>query len=116
MPEPSKPKPKPYKPKPKLYKWLPLPPNFCPVDATIDEVASFRRESRWTVHAKLRDGRYEGYHDGRIHKVFFSSVLRDREKTIAEAGSGKKPAAKQPVGRPKRKVKPEQEPSTVSAE
>jgi hypothetical protein len=94
------------KPKP-LYRFMPLPPNFNPVDATIDEVASFRRESRWTVHAKLRDGRYEGYLDGRIHKVIFASVVADRERTIAEAGDKKKPVVKRPVGRPKKPTKPE---------
>jgi hypothetical protein len=111
MPKPKSKKPeepdKPEKPKP-LYKFLPLPPGFNPVDATIDEVASFRRESRWTVHVKLKDGRYKGYLDGRIHKVIFASVLADRDRTIAEAGSKMKPAVKQPVGRPKRKAKPEQ--------
>ena len=99
MPQPKKPK--------KLYRFMPLPPDFHPVDATVDEVASFRREGRWTVHQKVRDGRYQSYLDGRIRKIIFASVLADRERTIAEAGSRKKPAVKQPVGRPKRKVKPE---------
>jgi hypothetical protein len=103
--KPEKPE-KPKKPKP-LYKFMPLPPGFNPVDATIDEVASFRRESRWTVHVKLKDGRYEGYLDGRIHKVIFASVLADRARTIAATSGKFKPPVKQPVGRPKRKVKPE---------
>jgi hypothetical protein len=41
------------------YKFLPLPPDFDPIDATVDEVASWRRESRWTVHKKIREGRFE---------------------------------------------------------
>ena len=56
---------------------------------------------------KIRDGRYQSYLDGRIRKIIFASVLADRERTIAEAGDKKKPAVKQPVGRP-RKPKPEQ--------
>jgi hypothetical protein len=100
MPQPKKPK----KPK-KLYRFLPLPPDFHPVDATIDEVASFRREGRWTVHQKLKDGRYKGYLDGRIRKIIFASVLADRERTIAEAGDKKK----RPVGRPRKHPKPEDE-------
>ena len=104
MPQPKKPK--------KLYRFLPLPPDFHPVDATIEEVASFRREGRWTVHQKVRDGRYQSYLDGRIRKIVFASVIADRERTIAEAGSRKKPAVKRSVGRPK-KPKPEQ---SVAAE
>ena len=99
MPQPKKLK--------KLYRFMPLPPDFHPVDATIEEVASFRREGRWTVHMKIKDGRYQSYLDGRIRKIIFASVLADRERTIAEAGDKKKPAVKQPVGRPKRKIKPE---------
>jgi hypothetical protein len=79
---PSRPK-KPRKPKP--YKFLPLPPDFAPLDATVDEVASFRKESRWTVHRKLRDGVYESYLDGRIRKIIFASVVADRERAIAES-------------------------------
>jgi hypothetical protein len=106
MRQPKKPNKKPKKPK-KLYRFMPLPPDFHPVDATVDEVASFRREGRWTVHMKVRDGRYESYLDGRIRKIVFASVLADRERTIAAGRDRKKPAVKQPVGRPKRKVKPE---------
>jgi hypothetical protein len=111
MPQPKKPK----KAK-KLYRFMPLPPGFCPVDATIEEVASFRREGRWTVHQKIRTGVYQSYLDGRIRKIIFASVLADRARTIAEAGGKKKPAVKQPEkrkpGRP-RKAKAEQ---AVSAE
>jgi hypothetical protein len=45
------------------FKFLPLPPDFDPVDATVEEIQAFRRESRWTVHRKLRDGTYESYLD-----------------------------------------------------
>ena len=106
--------PKP-KRKTKPYRFVNLPDNFHPVDATVDEVASFRREGRWTVFQKIRDGRYESYRDGRIRKVIFASVLADRERTIA---AGRKhperdePVVKKPVGRPKR-PKPE---TSVAAE
>lgn len=98
MPQPKKPK--------KLYRFMPLPPDFHPVDATIEEVASFRREGRWTVHMKIKDGRYQSYLDGRIRKIIFESVLADRARTIAEGADKKKPPVKQPVGRP-RKAKPQ---------
>ena len=72
------------------YKFLPLPPDFDPIDATIDEVASWRRESRWTVHKKIREGRYETYLDGRIRKVIFASVKADRERAMSAALTGKR--------------------------
>jgi hypothetical protein len=89
-----------------------LPPGFCPIDATIDEVASYRRESRWTTFAKIKNGAYESYMDGRIRKIVFASVIADRERTMA-AGRDKKrdvtrAFAKRPRGRP-RKPKAEQQ-------
>ena len=110
-------------PKPRPYKFIPLPANFCPVDATVEEVASFRRESIWTTFEKIRDGRYDAYLDGRVRKVVFASVLADRERAVA-GGRGKKSAAalkalasrKPPAKRPRRKPpKPKKEPSAVSA-
>jgi hypothetical protein len=89
---------------PKRNPFLPLPPDFCPLDATVDEVASFR-EGRWTVFQKIRNGVYESYRDGRIRKVIFASVLADRERTIAasrkqpEPGGGSDPVEKRPRGR-----------------
>jgi hypothetical protein len=53
------------------YPFLPLPPDFDPIDATADEAASYRRESRWTVHKKVREGVYQSYLDGRIRKIIF---------------------------------------------
>jgi hypothetical protein len=97
-----KPKRKAQENKPKPYRFLSLPAGFDPVDATVDEVASYRRESRWTVHLKLKDGRYEGYRDGRIRKIFFESVKRDRERTIAESRAAIAPVKRKP-GRPKAK-------------
>jgi hypothetical protein len=98
-PPEAKPSP-PKKPKkPKLYKFLPLPPGFAPVDATIDEVASFRKESRWTVFRKIREGVYESYRDGRVRKVIWASVLADRERAIA--ASQHPVTAKRKPGRPK---------------
>jgi hypothetical protein len=92
---------------PVRYKFIPLPSGFDPVDATIDEVASYRRESRWTVHKKLRDGTYESYKDGRITKVVFDSVKRDRERSIA---ASRNPTGKRKPGRP-RKPRPEDQTS-----
>jgi hypothetical protein len=40
-------------------KFINLPADFDPIDATIIEVQSWRRESPWTVHRKIRDGTYE---------------------------------------------------------
>jgi hypothetical protein len=80
------------------YKFLSLPPDFAPVDATVDEVASWRRESRWTVHKKIREGRYESYLDGRIRKIIFASVKADRERAMSAALTGKR--------RPGRPLKP----------
>jgi hypothetical protein len=83
---------------------MPLPPDFSPLDATVDEVASFRKESRWTVFQKLRRGVYESYLDGRVRKIIFASVLADRGRAIASKG----PAKRKP-GRPK-KPRPEEQP------
>ena len=94
---------------PVRYKFLPLPPDFDPIDATIDEVASWRRESRWTVHKKIREGRYETYLDGRIRKIIFASVKADRERAMSAALTGKR--------RPGRPRKPRAEaPAAVAAE
>ena len=71
--------------KPKPYQFQPLPADFCPVDATIDEVASYRRESRWTVHQKLRTGVYQSYLDGRIRKIIFA-VGEGRPRARDERG------------------------------
>jgi hypothetical protein len=78
-------------------KFAALPPGIDPPDLTVDETAAWRRESRWTVHRKIRDGRYESFLDGRIRKVCFESVKRDRERAMA-AGVTKK----RPPGRPRR--------------
>jgi hypothetical protein len=88
----SKPKPKPRR------KFLPLPPDFCPVDATVDEVASFRREGRWMVFKKIREGRYDSYLDNRVRKIVFASVLADRERAIA-ASNAPPDTGKRRVGR-----------------
>ena len=88
------------------YRFLPLPPLFDPVDATVDEVASWRRESRWTVHKKIREGVYESYLDGRIRKILFASVKADRERAMSVPLTDKRPP-----GRPRKpaeaKVTPE---------
>jgi hypothetical protein len=83
-----------------------LPPDFCPLDATREEVASFRRESLTTVNAKVRRGVYESYLDGRIRKIVFASVLRDRDRAIAESFKPP-PSGKRRVGRPRTKHEPQ---------
>jgi hypothetical protein len=98
--------------KPKPYRFVNLPKDFHPVDATVDEVASFRREGRWTVFNKIRNGAYESYRDGRIRKIVFASVLADRERTIAAsrkqpepepvARAGSDSVEKRPKGRPRK--------------
>jgi hypothetical protein len=78
---------------------LPLPPNFDPIDATVAEVMSYRRESRWEVHRKIRERVYESYLDGRIRKIIFASVKRNRERQIAASQS---PTKKRKPGRPRK--------------
>jgi hypothetical protein len=73
-----------------VYKFLPLPPDFDPIDATVDEVACYRRESRWTVYKKIREGVYESYLDGRIRKIVFASVKSDRERAMSATLTGKR--------------------------
>jgi hypothetical protein len=91
------------------YHWVPLPPDFNPIDCTVDEVASYRRESRWTVHKKIRTGVYQSYLDGRIRKVVFASVKADRERVMGAALSPDSAAStgKRKPGRP-RKPRPEE--------
>ena len=79
------------------FKFLPLPTDFDPVDATVDEVASWRRESRWTVHKKIREGVYQSYLDGRIRKILFATVKADRERAMSVTLTGKRPP-----GRPRK--------------
>ena len=80
------------------YKFLPLPPEFDPVDATVDEVAAYRRESRWTAFRKIREDIYESYLDGRVRKIIFASVKADRERAVA---ASRNPTGKRKVGRPR---------------
>jgi hypothetical protein len=72
-------------PKPKFAA---LPPGFenC-IDATVDEVAAWRRESVWTTRAKIRSGTYKSYLDGRVRKIVLASVRADRERAL-KAGAG----------------------------
>jgi hypothetical protein len=94
-------------------KWLDLPSTFNPIDCTVDEAASFRRESRRTTHEKIKDGRYESYLEGRIRKIVFASVLAHRERAIAE--SRKPPeTGKRRVGRPRLKPRPAATPAGIA--
>jgi hypothetical protein len=79
------------------YKFLSLPPDFDPIDCTVDEAASWRRESRWSVHKKVREGAYQSYLDGRIRKIIFASMKADRERAMSAALTGKRKP-----GRPRR--------------
>ena len=89
------------------FKFLPLPSDFDPLDATIDEVASFRRENRWTVHDKLNKGIYKSYLDGRIRKIIFASVKADRERAMKAVPP---PPEKRRPGRPRKATQsPEQQ-------
>jgi hypothetical protein len=82
-------------------RFVDLPQGLQPPDLTVDEVASYRRESRWTVHRKVREKIYESYLDGRIRKILLSSVIADRERAIA---ASKNPFGKRkPGGRPRQK-------------
>ena len=85
--------------------FLNLPPGFAPTDATVHEVASFRRESLRTTFEKIKDGRYQSYRDGRIRKIVFASVIADRDRAIAESGKSP-PSGKRRVGRPRTKPQP----------
>jgi hypothetical protein len=93
------------------YRWVPLPPDFNPIDCTVDEAASWRRESRWTVHKKVREKVYESYLDGRIRKIVFASVVRDRLNAIV---ASKNPTGKKrPGGQRKTPKSEESAPSTA---
>jgi hypothetical protein len=91
--------PKRFRTKPR---WVDLPVGLMPPDLTIDETAAYRRESRWTVHKKLREGVYQSYKDGRLTKVILSSVIADRERAIARSAN---PTGKRkPGGQPRKKT------------
>lgn len=86
------------------YKFIPLPADFDPVDATVDEVCAYRRESRWTVFRKIREGHYQSYLDGRIRKIVFDSVKRDRLRAMSGVPMGPRavPTVKRKPGRPRK--------------
>jgi hypothetical protein len=79
-------------------RYVDLPAGMMPPDLTVDEVSAFRRESRWNVFKKVREGIYESYLDGRIRKIVFSSVLADRARAMGMVAGGKR--------RPGRPAKP----------
>jgi hypothetical protein len=91
-----------------FYKFIPLPPNFDPVDATVKEVMAYRRESYSTVRRKLRLGLYESYLDGDRRMIIFASVKADREQSIAKGPQliPENPAVKRNRGRPRKTVAP----------
>ena len=85
-----------------------LPSDLSPPDLTVREVAAYRRCSPWQVYKLIRQGVYESYLDGRVRKVIFASVLREREQVIAAdrhmvaPKSPGRPPRKRPVGRPRK--------------
>lgn len=84
-----------------------LPSDLSSPDLTVREVAAYRRCSMWLVHKRIRDGVYQSYLDGRVRKVIFASVLKEREQTIAadrHMVAPKSPGRprKRPVGRPRK--------------
>jgi hypothetical protein len=68
-------------------------------------VAAWRRESRWTVFKKLREGTYRSYLDGRVRKIILASVQEDRERQMNAP-----PTKKRSPGRPRK------QPSSVNPE
>lgn len=104
-------------PKPKSFgghKYLPLPADFHPVHATVDEVCAYARQSRWTTFKKIKLGRYRTYKDGRITKIIFTSVIADIERLMTGGSASAaplEPVEKRRVGRPKN---PKPEAATAS--
>jgi hypothetical protein len=68
-------------------RWVPLPPDFASTvtDCTVSEAASFRRCSRWTIFAKIREGDLVAFKDGRVTKITVASLVRDRDRSLAAA-------------------------------
>jgi hypothetical protein len=91
---------------PVSYRFISLPPDFNPVDATVKEVMSYRRESRSTVWHKMRARVYASYRDGDTRKIIFESVKRDREQQIAAGPqfAPDSPLIKRKRGRPRKTV------------
>ena len=95
--------PKLREPKQKPYRFVPLPDNFRPLDATIEEVCAFRRELRWSVFQKLKDGTYESYLDGRVRQGHFRQRARrpgPRDSRLAATKSTRTRCAPSPAAEP----------------
>jgi hypothetical protein len=60
-----------------------LPPGRQSLDATIQEVMAYRRESARVVWRKISDGTYKSYKDGNKRLIEWASVLEDRDRCIA---------------------------------
>jgi hypothetical protein len=95
------------------YRWVSLPPDFATTvtDCTIAEAMAFRRLSRWSVYAKIRDGSFRAFKDGRITKIVVASLVADRERQL----NAPKTAKRKP-GRPRKtqSVNPELRPLAPS--
>ena len=89
-------------------RFVDLPAGLSPPDLTVDETCAYRRESRWTVFRKIREGVYQSYRDGRVRKIIFSSVTADREHSIARSAPS---TGKRRPGRPKH---PKEQPLTAA--
>lgn len=96
----SKPKPRTYKP----FTYLHLPPDFCPKYATLSEACSYARHGLWQGHAKIKQGRWKAFKDGRRTVIVFASVIEDEERLMVESGVEPPPAPveKRRPGRPKK--------------
>jgi hypothetical protein len=82
------------------YRWISLPPDFDPINATVDEVASYERCGRWLVHQRIRLKIYDSYIDGGRRKIVFASVKARRARAIEQT---KNPFGKRrPGGQPRR--------------
>ena len=103
--EEADPKPKQsYKRKP--FTFIHLPADFSPKYCSLPEACSYARHGLWQGHAKIKQGRWKSFRDGRRRVIIFASVIADEEQLIAASA----PPEKRPPGRPK--TKPE---ATASA-
>jgi hypothetical protein len=95
------------------YKPAQLPPDLR-VDARVEEVMAFRRESSRTVFRKIASGAYKSYKSGDTRLILWESVLADRERCLAlgpqltrrQAGDKRQP------GRPRKSPPPETKAAT----
>ena len=91
------------------YKPALIPIDFNPIDATVEQVMTYRGESASKVFKKMRDGTYVSYVNGKRRMIVFASVKLDRDRCIARGPQFTVAVAhgvKRKLGRP-RKVQPQ---------